>query len=182
MTRIKCVGIVGPTNTQLVEEKVGLQTGTLESAAREIGAFLAAQSLGIVCAPMQGVALWALEAYKQASGMNSLALWPRSEGLPEGSTATGRAKPDLADRVENDLSWGDAPFELAKASGCLAAIGLSCGTIVEIAVTKWIDRMPVFVVNSLMTRIPVEVASELDIRYCNDITDLKRNLAEFFSR
>ena len=181
MTQTRRVGVVGPTSAQLIEEKVGLSAGALESAAREMGAFLAEQGLGMVCVPVKGVALWALEAYKQANGMNSLVLWPQSSEQLAGSTDTSRGKPELADQVRDDLTWGDAPFELARASDCLAVIGLSCGTMVEIAVTKWIKETPVFVVTSLMTRIPVEVASELDLRYCDDIASMKRSIAEFFS-
>jgi len=177
----KRVGIVGPTNVPLIEEKVRLSAGTLESAAREIGAFLGEQSLGMVCVPVTGVPLWALEAYKQAHGMNSLALWPRFSGQSESSPDTNRGNPNLADQLRDDLTWGDEPFELAKASDCLAVIGLSCGTMVEMAVTKWIKKKPVFVVTSLMTQIPVEIACELDLRYCDDMADLKRRILEVLS-
>jgi len=181
VTHTRRVGVVGPTSAQLIEEKVGLSAGALESAAREMGAFLAEQGLGMVCVPMKGVGLWALEAYKQARGTKSLALWPRSSEQLTGSTDTTRTKPELADQVREDLTWGDAPFELAKASDCLAVIGLSCGTMVEMAVTKWIKQKPVFVVASLMTGIPVEVACELDLRYCDDIVSLKLSIADLFS-
>lgn len=178
VTTTKRVGIIGPTSVHLIEEKVGLAGGTLESAAREIGAFLAEQSLGMVCVPVTGVPLWALEGYKQAHGMNSLALWPRFSEQPAGSTDTNRGNPNLADQVRDDLTWGDEPFELAKASDCLAVIGLSCGTMVEMAVTKWIKQKPVLVVTSLITQIPVEIACELDLKYCDDIAALKRCVLE----
>lgn len=67
--------------------------------------------------------------------------------------------------MRDDLTWGDEPFELAKASDCLAVIGLSCGTMVEM-------------VASLMTQIPVEVSCELDLRFCDDIASLKRSILD----
>ncbi len=181
MPDTKRVGIVGPTSVPLIEEKVGLLPGTLESTAKEVGEFLAEHSLGMVCVPVKGVPLWALEAYKQAHGMNSLALWPKPSEQPESSTDTGRGNPGLADQLRTDLTWGDAPFELAKASDCLVVIGLSCGTMIEMVVTKWITETPVLVISSLVTQIPVEVAAELDLRYCDDIASLKRGVLDLFS-
>lgn len=181
MTRSKRVGIAGPTSVPLIEETVGLPRGTLESAAREIGAFLAAHSFGLVCVPVKGVPLSALEGYKQAQGMDALALWPRFSDQPESSADSSRGNPELADQVRYDLTWGNAPFELAKASDCLAVVGLSCGTMVEMVVTKWIRQTPVLVVNSLMTQIPMEVSCELDLVYCDDIASLKRSILDLFS-
>ena len=57
-------------------------------------------------------------------------------------------------------------------------IGLSCGTLVEAAATKWVGRTPVLAVTSLMTGIPVEIACELDLRTCNDLACLKREIVE----
>lgn len=178
VTHTKRVGIVGPTNVALIEEKAGLPAGILERAAREIGAFLAAQSLGMACVPVEGVPLWALEGYKETQGTYSLAFWPRMSNEPEGSTDTSRGNPGLADQVRDDLTWGDEPFELAKASDCLAVIGLSCGTMVEMVATKWIKQTPVLVVTSLITQIPVEVACELNLNYCDDIASLKQSITD----
>lgn len=80
--------------------------------------------------------------------------------------------------MRDDLTWGDEPFELAKASDCLAVIGLSCGTMVEMVAKKWIKQTPVLVVTSLMTQIPVEVACELNLHYCEDIASLKQSITD----
>lgn len=176
MNQPKRVGIVGPTNVPLIEEKVGLSPGTLEKVAREVGAFLADQSLGMACVPVKGVPLWALEAYKQTGGMDSMALWPRLSDQSENSTGTTRGNPGLADQMKDDLTWGDEPFQLAKSCQCLVVIGLSCGTMVEMAATKWVKETPALVVGSLVTGIPVEIGCELDIRYCDNIASLKQEI------
>lgn len=178
MPSAKRVGIVGPTNVTLIEEKVGLGPGTLESASREIGIFLAEQSLAMVCVPLNGVPLWSLEAYKQAGGMDSLALWPRLSDQSGTPTEQTRGNPGLADHLKDDLTWGDEPLELAMACDCLVAIGLSCGTFVELAITKWYKETPALVVTSLITEIPVEIACELDLRYCADLVDLKQAIRD----
>ena len=174
----QCVGIIGPTNVALMEEKAGLPSGTLKAAADEIGVFLAEQSLGMVCVPIKGVPLLALEGYKRAGGKDSLALWPRSPDMAESSTAQTQGKPELADRVRDDLTWGDEPFELARISDCLVALGLSCGTMIEMVATKWIKNTPVLAVRSLMTGIPAEVAAELDLRFCDGVESLKDIIGE----
>lgn len=178
MTQPKCVGIVGPTNVPLMEEKAGLQPGTLERAAREIGVFLAGRSFGMVCVPIKGVPLWALEAYKQAGGKHSLALWPGLTDQFDPDTQTRPGNPELADEMRGDLTWGEEPFELAKLSDCLVSIGLSCGTMVEMIATKWIKRRPIFTVRPLMTGIPDEIAAELDIRYSDSVESLEQNIVE----
>jgi hypothetical protein len=172
------VGIIGPTNSVLMEEKVGLPSGTLEAAGDEIGGFLAEQSLGMVCVPLKGVPLWALEGYKRAGGKDALALWPRPSNLAETSQAQTLGRPELADRVRDDLTWGEEPFELARTSDCLVALGLSCGTMIEMVATKWIKNTPVLVVRSLMTGIPAEIAAELDLRCCDGVGALKDMICE----
>jgi hypothetical protein len=170
------VGVVGPTDVLLVEKTAGLSAGTLKNAAREVGVFLAEQSLGMVCVPVKGVPLWALEAYKQAGGNNSLALWPgRSEPLENGKE-TKPGNPELADRRRDDLAWGEGPFELAKSSDCLVSLGLSCGTMVEMIATKWMKGCPVLLVRSLMTGIPDEIAAELNLRYSASVESLKQDV------
>jgi hypothetical protein len=174
----QCVGIIGPTNVALMEEMAGLPSGKLESVAGEIGGFLAEQSLGMVCVPVKGVPLWALEGYKRAGGKDSLALWPRPSNAAETSQAQTLGSPELADRVRDDLTWGEEPFELARICDCLVVLGLSCGTMIEMVATKWIKNTPVLAVRSLMTGIPAEIAAELDLRFCDTVDSLKGIIGE----
>jgi hypothetical protein len=181
MAHPKWVGIVGPTNTALIEETAGLSAGALERAAREVGAFLAEQSLAMVCVPVKGVPMWALEAYQQAGGKDSLALWPGLGDQFEKGTKTTPGKPELAEKMRDDLTWAQEPFELAKTCDCLIAIGLSCGTMVEIIATKWMKRRPVLCLSQLMTGIPAEIAAELNIRYSDSVEFLKQDLLDLLA-
>ena len=174
----QCVGIIGPTNVALMEQMAGLPSGTLKAAADEIGVFLAEQSLGMVCVPVKGVPLWALEGYKRAGGKDSLALWPRSPDMAESSTAQTQGKPELADRMRDDLTWGEEPFELARISDCLVVLGLSCGTMIEMVATKWIKNTPLLAVSSLMTGIPAEITAELDLKFCDGVDTLKEMISK----
>ena len=98
--------------------------------------------------------------------------------MAETSEAQSRGHPELAHRIRDDLTWGEEPFELARISDCLVAIGLSCGTMIEMVATKWIQNTPVLAVRSLMTGIPAEIAAELDLRFCDDVDTLKDILRE----
>lgn len=181
MLHPKWVGIVGPTNTTLIEETVGLSTGGLEKAAREIGAFLAEQSLPMVCVPVKGVPLWALEAYQQSGGEDSLALWPGLGDQFEEGTQTTPGKPELAGQMRDDLTWAQEPFEMARICRCMVAVGLSCGTMVEIIATKWMKRRPVLCLSHLMTAVPAEITAELNIRYCDSVARLKKDISDLMT-
>ncbi len=176
MSQPKWIGIVGPTNTALMEETAGLPAGVLEKSAREIGAFLADQSLPMVCVPVKGVPLWALEAFHQAGGNDSLALWPGLGDQFEAGTQTTPGRPELAGQMRDDLTWAQEPFELARICRCLVAIGLSCGTMVEIIATKWQKRRPVLCLSQLMTAVPAEIAAELNLQYCDSVERLKQDI------
>jgi hypothetical protein len=181
MSQPNWIGIVGPTNTALIEKAAGLSAGALKKTAHEIGAFLAQQSLPMACVPVKGVPLWALEAFHQAGGRDSLALWPRLGDPFEAGTQTTPGKPELAGQMRDDLTWAEEPFELAKICRCMIAIGLSCGTLVEIIATKWMKRRPVFCLSHLITAIPDEIVAELNIRYCDSVARLKQDLSDLMT-
>jgi len=51
----------------------------------------------------------------------------------------------------------------------LLCIGLSCGTIAEVAWTKWVGNTPVVVIKSLVSGIPPEVEVETDLHWVEDL-------------
>lgn len=176
MGRNKRIGIIGPTSTDLIEQTVGLAAGTLEQTSREMGAFLAENRFAMVSVPARGVGLWSMESYKEAGGDDALALAPKAAGSATESSDKTRNNARKADQVRDDLTWGDEPVELAKASDFLVVIGLSCGTLMEMVATKWLKAPPLLVDASLITRIPDEVLAELDVRFFENMAALKAYL------
>ena len=170
------VGVIGPTNVQLIESVVPLAPGTLEKAARRIGAFLAKNSMGLVSVPDRGVGLWVLEAYRKSGGHNSLALSPSGADALDDCKDLTPHHISMANEVRTDLSWDEAPSQLIRESDCFVCIGLSCGTIIELACTKWIRRFPLLVVDSFITRLPIEVTSEIDVRLCRNLDETEKLL------
>jgi len=172
------VGVIGPTNVQLIESVVPLVPGTLETAARRTGAFLAKNSMGLVSVPDRGVGLWVLEGYRSSGGDNSLALSPTGSDTLDNCMDLTRRHVSMANQLRTDLSWEEAPAQMVRESDCFVCIGLSCGTIIELASTKWMGRFPVLVVDSFITGLPIEVTSELDVRLCRNIDQTENLLLE----
>lgn len=177
--RRSTVGVIGPTDVAAIENAVPLARGTLEAAAHRLGTFLADQAFSMACIPDRGVGLWVLESYWHNDGLASLALSPSgAEQLDDSADETPRNS-WMATRVRTDLTWENAPAQLVRECDAFACIGLSCGTITEIAWTKWISRFPIFVVKSFVSGIPVEVAAELDLRWCADLADMEAGLLDW---
>ena len=172
------VGVIGPTNVELIESLVPLAPGTLESAARRMGAFLAHNFMGLVSVPDRGVGFWVLEGYRSSGGENSLALSPTGADTLDNCKDLTPRHVSMADQVRKDLSWEEAPAQMAKEANCFVCIGLSCGTIIELAWTKWIRRIPVLVVESFITGLPIEIMSELDVRLNRNIDETEKLLLE----
>jgi hypothetical protein len=140
-----------------------------------MGVFLANNSMGLVSVPHRGVGLWVLESYWKSGGDNSLALSPTGADTLDDATSQTGSHVFMANRVRRDLSWEEAPAELVRESDCLVCIGLSCGTIIELASTKWIRRR-VLVVEPFITGLPIEVTSELDVRLCTSMDQMEELL------
>lgn len=176
MTEMKRVVVIGPTNPSLIETTLELAEGTFEAAAKEIGAFLARNSFALLSIPVRGVNLWTFEAYLQEGGPDSLALVPSAKEQPEDAVEKLRQQASKATRVREDLTWGDAPFQMARESDIYVAVGISCGTLVEMAVTKWFDKPPIFLLSSNISQIPPEMLAEINVRFCESMDELKEGL------
>ncbi len=170
---MKRIGVICPTNAELIEKTAGLAAGTLEAASRRLGKFLAENSFGISGVPARGVGLWSMESYLEAGGADALAFAPHAKEQSEEYIARIRKNASSAHRVVDDVTWGEEPFELAKACDCLAVIGASCGTFVEMIATKWMQGPPVYAVSSLLTAIPAEILAEIDVAFFEGLDELE---------
>ena len=173
---MKRIGVIGPTNAELIERTVGLAEGTLKAASRRLGKFLADNSFGISSVPALGVGLWSMESYLGAGGADALAFAPHAKEQSEEYIERIRKNASSAHRMVDDVTWGEEPFELAKACDCLVVIGLSCGTLIEMIATKWMQGPPVYAVSSLLTAIPAEIRAEIDVVFFEGDDELEQAL------
>jgi hypothetical protein len=173
------VGVIGPTDVALIERVVSLHMGTLERTARRFGVFLAQNCLDLVCVPDRGVALWALESYRESGGNQAFALSPVGADTLDDPRDETPTHTRLAQSVRRDMTWDEAPAEMVRECDCFVCFGLSCGTLVELAWTKWIKQFPVFVMQPYVSGIPIEIASEIDLRLFNTLDDIEDAVRRF---
>ncbi len=170
------VGVIGPTDIERTAVAAGLDPAACERTAREAGAQLAGQGYDVVVVPDRGVGLLAAEAYRTARGRRLIGIVPRG-GTP-GQAAANCCDQHryLCDEVVDNLDWTEQHERICKLSDVLLCIGISCGTISEIAWTKWVGDTPVIVLRSLISVIPPEIESETDLRWADDLEGALRLL------
>jgi predicted Rossmann-fold nucleotide-binding protein len=170
------IGIIGPTDIHITSKAAGLDPAVCEALARAAGENLARHGHTLVLVPDRGVALLAAETYRAAGG-------PRLIGiLPHGGTSsqTKASRCDdhrgLCHETIEDLYWTEQHERICQQSDVLLCIGLSCGTLSEIAWTKWVGNTPVVVVRSLVSGIPPEMMAETDLYWVENLEDFNRLL------
>ena len=148
------IGIIGPTDIDVTSRSAGLDPATCKSTAKAAGEELARRGCTMVVVPDRGVALLAARAYQAADGPRLIGIIPHG-GTSAQATAT---KCDVHRHL------------------CLLAIGLSCGTMSEIAWTKWVGSTPVVVIKPLVSGIPPEVEAETDLHWVDNLDGFFRFL------
>ena len=81
-----------------------------------------------------------------------------------------------------DLTWTEQHERICQLSDVLLCIGMSCGTIAEIAWTKWVGNTPVVAIQPLVSGIPPEVQAETDVHWVKNLEGFCRFLSEMEER
>jgi predicted Rossmann-fold nucleotide-binding protein len=163
------IGIIGPTNIHLTSSTAGLDPAACERAAKEAGEGLAQRGYDVVLVPDRGVGLLAAQAYRAAGGRRLIGIIPH--GGTSGQAATSRCDEHrhLCHETVEDLGWTEQHERICQLSDVLLCIGVSCGTIAEIAWTKWVGNTPVVVIQPLVSGIPSEVEAEIDLHWVENL-------------
>jgi hypothetical protein len=77
----------------------------------------------------------------------------------------------LCDETHTDLTWLEQHARIVELADAMICVGLSCGTICEIAWTKWMKKIPVYIIRGLSSAIPPEIAAETDLHYCDSVEE-----------
>ncbi len=170
------VGVIGPTDIERTAKAAGLDPATCERRARDAGVLLARQGYDVVVVPDRGVGLLVAEAYRAARGRLLIGIVPRGGTPGQAAANCCEQHRQLCDRVVDELDWTEQHERICKLSDVLLCIGLSCGTISEIAWTKWVGDTPVIVLRSLISGIPPEIEAETDVRWEDDLEGALRLL------
>lgn len=155
--------VLGPSNLDRVAAAAGLPAAHLAQTAAAVGAMVARAGHILVVVPDRGVAVLAAEAYRAAGGDHVIGIAPsRGECHPDAAASLAR-NVHLCDEVHDSLSWYEQHHWIGRVSDRMVAVGMSCGTLAELAWTKWTPGPPVAMVAGTSSPVPPELLAEADV-------------------
>ena len=176
------VAVIGPSKIYKIAQCSGIPIEIYKKYSKAVGQVLALLGLDLIIVPDQGVALHTLKSYKRNGGRKAICI------CPDDGTGGYRQKSNckrnnyLCDEINEDTTWYHQHKKIGEIADVLVCIGLSCGTISEIAWTKWIKGTPVFVMRKSITSLPPEVKAEANIVLIDTVSDLKKRLISVCSK
>jgi hypothetical protein len=165
------IGVIGPTDIDTTSTAAGLDPAVCKQVATEAGELLAGKGFEVVVVPDRGVGLLAAEAYRGASGRRLVGIIPHGGTGGQQATSCCDEHRHLCHEIVEDLAWTEQHERICQLSDVLLCIGLSCGTMSEIAWTKWVGDTPVVIIEPLVSGIPPEIASETDLLLAQSVDE-----------
>lgn len=166
------IGIIGPTNLRRIAAASGIPERRYRDGALAAGAVIARRGAILAMVPDRGIAMSGLQGYSSAKGKWTIGLVP--EGGPSDAAATTNCLENAAvcDEIIGGFTWHHQHAALCELSDLMVCVGLSCGTITEIAWTKWVRKPRVLALRETFSAIPVEILAETDVVLIDSIDDL----------
>ena len=129
------VGIIGPTNMRKLTRLTGKPKSFFLKKAEELGRILAIHGCELWVNSDGGMPGTVALSYKKHKGKSLVVLYPRkSVPWPNKHTQPYRK---VADRVSIQPNWFWANYEVVSAPALCICVGLSAGTLSELAYIKW---------------------------------------------
>jgi predicted Rossmann-fold nucleotide-binding protein len=170
------VGIIGPTDIDTTSRAAGLDPAVCKRMAVRAGEGLAQRGDSVVLVPDRGVAVLAAQAYRAAGGPHLIGIIPHGGTSAQAATTCCENHRALCHETVEDLNWNAQHERICQLADVLLCIGMSCGTIAEIAWTKWVGDTPVVVIRPLVSGIAPEVEAETDVRWVEDLEQAYESL------
>ncbi|MBI2642493.1 MAG: hypothetical protein HYW97_01485 [Candidatus Wildermuthbacteria bacterium] len=134
MKRLK-VGIIGPTNMEKLTRLTKKPRDFFLKKAEELGKILAVHDCELWVNSDGGMPGTVALAYKKYNGKALVVLYPqKSDPWPNKHTQPYRK---VADKVSIQPNWFWANYEVVSAPAMCICVGLSAGTLSELAYIKW---------------------------------------------
>ncbi|MDP2736127.1 MAG: hypothetical protein Q8P12_08090 [bacterium] len=174
------VGIIGPTNMKKLSKLTGKSEEFFLKKAELIGSILAQEGCEVWVNSDAGMVSAVALAYKKAGGQKLVMLYPE-KGEPWSNT---HAAPHLqnADEVSSQPNWFWANYQVVTAPDVCICVGLSAGTLSELAYIKWNRQFSCGNLKRLIAleelvrdkRIPAEIEVEIGdiLLYLENIEEL----------
>jgi predicted Rossmann-fold nucleotide-binding protein len=175
------VGLIGPTNLRRISQASRIPERRYRDSALEVGSIIARNRAILALVPDRGIAMSGLQGYCAAKGSWTIGLVP--SGGPSDSVATPNCLENAAacDEVLSGFTWHHQHAAICELSDLLICVGLSCGTIAEIAWTKWVRKPRILALRNTFTVIPEEILAETDVILIDDMTNLDAAVSEELS-
>jgi len=95
-------------------------------------------------------------------------------GGPSDAVATRNCVENAAacNEIIDGFTWHHQHAALCELCDLIVCIGLSCGTLAEIAWTKWVRGPRVLALRATMTAIPIEILAETDVVLIDGLDEL----------
>lgn len=172
--------IAGPTDKTKVYRFGSISSKVYKSFIDERAKVLARHISQINIIPDEGVPLDIARAYKDSGGKSVVGY------IPKGGIRKLEKYFQYCDKIEEfDTGWSGLNTCLSLKGDIITVFGLSPGTLVEIAYTKYhkkyLDRVvPVIIDRTTINgKMPPELLDELNIKYFSTNDELSRILGEY---
>lgn len=172
------VGIIGPTDIYVTSESAGLDPAACERMASAAGENLARRGYELVVVPDRGVGLLAAQAYHAAGGRRLIGIIPHGGTSTQAASSRCEEHRHLCHETVEDLTWTAQHERICQISDILLCVGLSCGTMSEIAWTKWVGNTPIVVIEPLVSGIPPEIQAEIALHLVSGLEGFFELLSE----
>jgi hypothetical protein len=170
--KLPIVALIGPTNLPRIARASKIDQAVYESAAAAAGAAVARHGAILMVVPDRGVAMHGLQAYRAAKGRWLIGLTPDGGPADDVASRNCRDNAALCDEVIGGLTWHHQHATICELAWLMVCVGLSCGTIAEIAWTKWIKGRRILAMRRTMTELPPEILAETDVVLLEDAVAL----------
>lgn len=181
------VGIIGPTNIPKLSKLTKKPVGFYLQKAREIGEILAEVGCELWVNSDKGMAVNIASAYKRNRGKKLVILYP-AKGEP---WPNKHARPYIkyADELRREPNWFWTNYNVTALPDVCICVGLSAGTLSELAYIKWNYRLKrgnlkkLIAIKELLRdkKLPLEI--EVDVKkilvYLGKTEELKKILKKF---
>jgi predicted Rossmann-fold nucleotide-binding protein len=160
----------------------GIPEVRYRDAAYGAGRVIAHSGAALVVVPDRGVALLGMQGYREAEGPWIVGLTP--SGGPSESVATANCSNHASecDEIVSGFTWHHQHARICEMCNLLVCVGLSCGTLAEIAWTKWVGGPRILAMRNTLTALPKEILAETNVTFVESFEDLAERMSGMLGR
>jgi predicted Rossmann-fold nucleotide-binding protein len=174
------IALIGPTDITRISSFSEIPEKVYIQSARKLGALIAKYHHELIVVPDRGVAIEGLDSYIEHDGPKAIAISPQC-GETEYQKATVKLNDHLTkcQEIVKDLSWCEQHSLICQMADLMVCCGISCGTISEIAWTKWMEKPLTYVCRDTITGIPPEILAEAHVKFIQSADNFEEILKQY---